>query len=879
MARMSRLLNEALPLDEPGRRVWLEALPADHQDIAAVLRDALLPSSAEIEEALATLPKVGSDDEPDSVASGLEPGARVGPYKLLKRLGTGGMAEVWLARRADGAFKREVALKLPMLTRLRKDLEQRFARERDILASLEHPNIARLYDAGLGAEGLPYLAMEYVPGQPLTAWCDAHRLGILERLKLLLQVLAAVQYAHERNVIHRDLKPSNILVSEAGAVRLLDFGVAKLLQTDEADRTQLTSIYGRALTPDYASPELMRGDVVDARSDIYSVGVLLYELLTGARPYHLKAGASAGMLEQAIATLEVGRPSTRLTEDAHAARATTHERLARLLRGDLDVIALKALAKDPEERYTSASSMAEDLQHHLHSEAIRAQPPRLSYRIHKFVHRHGTGVTVTATVTAIIFAMVGYEIHRIATDQAREIAALPAATPLGDKSIAVLPFVDMSEKKDQEYFSDGMSEELIDMLTRVPDLRVPARTSSFYFKGKQATIAEIARALGVAHVLEGSVRKSGNTLRVTAQLIRVDKGYHMWSQTYDRTLDDVFKMQDEIAGAVVTALKLKLAPLQTSSSLQTTNTEAFNQYLLGRQFYDRRNVDGWRLAVAAYRKAIALDPNLAAAYANLAFAEAYLADFTSDPLAANRQALTDAEKAVALAPDEGEGYVARGYFRSVQNWDWSGAEADFEKALALHSGDSTVRYGWLQATLGHLSKAIAAEKVATELDPLSHVSWQHLGRYLSADRQFSAAHEAIRRSLEIQPESSFSLKDLGTLQLLEGNAAGALASFRKIGLENFRLTSIAMAEHTLGHARESQQALDEAVAKHARDATYQIADVYAWRGEKAKAFEWLERAYALRDGGLSSIKFDLLLSSLRGDPRYRALVRKMKLPE
>lgn len=878
---MSRLLDEALPLDEPGRRVWIEALSADHQDIAAALRDALLPSSAETEEALAALPKVGSDDEPDSVASGLEPGARVGPYELIKRLGTGGMAEVWLARRADGAFKREVALKLPMLTRLRKDLEQRFARERDILASLEHPNIARLYDAGLDAEGLPYLAMEYVPGQPLMAWCDAHRLGILERLKLLLQVLAGVQYAHERNVIHRDLKPSNILVSEAGDVRLLDFGVAKLLQTDRADRTQLTSIYGRALTPDYASPELIRGDVVDARSDIYSLGVLLYELLTGARPYSLKEGASVGTLEQAIATVDLKKPSTQIEPQSCDARAVTPEKLARQLRGDLDVIALKALAKDPEERYSAASSMAEDFQRHLHSEAIKAQPPRLSYRIRKFVRRHRTGVAVAAMVAATIVTTVGYEIHRVTVDQAREIAALPMAKPLGEKSIAVLPFIDLSEKKDQGYFSDGLSEELIDLLAQVKDLKVIARTSSFYFKGKPVTIAQIAKTLGVAHVLEGSIRRAGDTVRVTTQLIRADSSQQIWSQVYDRELKGLFQVQDEIAASVVTALKLKLAPQQTSNSLQTTNTEAYNQYLLGRQFFDRANVDGWRLAVAAYQKAIALDPNLAAAYANLAFAEAYLADFTTDPAAANRQALTDAEKAVALAPDEAGGYVARGYFRSVQNWDWSGAEVDLEKALALDTGDSTVQrqYGWLQATLGHLSNAIAAEKTATELDPLSHSSWQQLGRYLGADRQFSAAHEAIRRSLEIQPENSFSLKDLGTLQLLEGNAAGALVTFRKIGLENFRLTSIAMAEHTLGHARESQQALDEAIAKHAQDATYQITDVYAWRGEQAKAFEWLERAYALRDGGLSSIKFDLLLSSLRGDPRYDALVRKMKLPE
>ena len=233
------------------------------------------------------------------------------------------MAEVWLARRADGAFKREIALKLPMLNRLQAGLEARFARERDILASLEHPHIARLYDAGVDRQGLPYLAMEYVQGAPLTDWCDAQRLGIPERLGLFLQVLEAVQYAHENKVIHRDLKPSNILVTESGQVRLLDFGVARLLEGEETDQPALTSVYGRALTPDYASPELLRGDPIDARSDVYSLGVLLYELLTGTRPYRLKSAASIGALDQAIATIEVKKPSMQLEQSAAATRAST----------------------------------------------------------------------------------------------------------------------------------------------------------------------------------------------------------------------------------------------------------------------------------------------------------------------------------------------------------------------------------------------------------------------------------------------------------------------------------------------------------------------------------------------------------------------------
>jgi len=316
---------------------------------------------------LPTLPGVGAVAPPRVPGSGPQPGTRVGPYLLTRPLGEGGMAEVWLAQRADGAFKREVALKLPTVSRLRLDLQDRFARERDILASLEHRGIARLYDAGVSAEGLPYLAMEFVPGKPVTACCDGRRLGVRERLVLFLQILEVVQYAHERQVIHRDIKPSNILVSDAGQARLLDFGVAKLL-SDGDERTDLTQVYGRALTPDYASLELLRGEEVGVAADVYALGVLLYELLAGVRPYRLEPGSSVLKLQQTIAAIDVPAPSTRPGAEAATARGTTSARLARQLKGDLDAIVLKALAKQAGDRHASAQAMADDLRRHLKGE-------------------------------------------------------------------------------------------------------------------------------------------------------------------------------------------------------------------------------------------------------------------------------------------------------------------------------------------------------------------------------------------------------------------------------------------------------------------------------------------------------------------------------
>ena len=823
-----------------------------------------------------------SDDEFDPVgASGLNPGARVGPYQLIRLLGSGGMAEVWLARRADGAFKRDVALKLPLLTRRRKDLAQRFVHERDILASLEHPNIARFYDAGVDADGLPYLSMEYVQGQTLMAWCDTESLGIPERLALFLQVLDAVKYAHEKHVIHRDLKPSNILVTESGQVRLLDFGVAKLLQDEGSwDQTQLSGVYGQALTPDYASPELLSGGPVDPRSDVYSLGMVLYELLSGARPYRLNAQASSAVLGRSVATADVKRPSTQLTPQASMARASTEDQLARKLRGDLDAIVLKALAKEPAERYDGAASIAEDLRRYLREEPVDARSAPVLDRARKFLRRNRAAAWLVALAAIAVLAVVGVDRLILPRHVAQAVPTSSFAPPAG--SVAVLPFVNMSSDKEQAYFSDGLTEELIDLLGRVPDLHVPARTSSFYFKGKDETIANIALQLRVRYVLEGSVRKAGQRLRITTQLIRADNAYLLWSQTYDRDDSDVFAVQDDIAKAVVAALQIKLAAgLQDTGSRGTTSTEAYEQYLLGRQFHRRGSLEGYRLAVAAYSKAIALDPNYAAAYAGLALAEAYLSDLTGDTTEGIKRAQQSVDKAIALAPTDAIGHAARSFIRATWLWDWSGAQADIEKALIFDPRNSDVqhRYASLLDSVGRLSEAIAAQKYAVELDPLSSNAWENLGRYYTDRGDYAEADAALGRAIDIEPTSVFALNNLGTLRLLQGKGQEALAAFQRIESGAFRLYGIAMAQHTLGNVTESRRALDETVAKYAQQNAYQIAEAFGWCGEKEKAFEWLETAYQQRDGGLSEINDDPTLSSLHADPRYKALLRRINLTE
>lgn len=447
-----------------------------------------------------------------------------------------------------------------------------------------------------------------------------------------------------------------------------------------------------------------------------------------------------------------------------------------------------------------------------------------------------------------------------------------------ERSIAVLPFTDMSEKKDQEYFSDGLSEELIDLLAKVPDLRVPARTSSFYFRDQHATIAEIAKALSVTHVLEGSVRKAGNTIRVTAQLIRADNGYHLWSQTYDRDLKDVFKVQDDIAGRVVEALKLTLPAAAPAGNSRTANTAAYNEYLLGKKFLDQPTPEAQKSAVESFTKAIALDPAYAAAYARLAQAEAFLGDLTGDPGGLTR-AVAAAERAIALAPGSSDGYFARASLRANFLWDWSGASEDFSKALAIDPNDSESLFGYsgLLSTDGRLPDALLQLDKAIRIDPLVATFYSLRGRLLLDSGNLPAARAAFQQLLKINPAHPHANVDIATIDLLGGRPEQALVDLQQPGAPGWRLIGTSMIEYSLGHQDKSQQALDQLIATSAQYGAYQIAEVYAWRGQKDQAFQWLERAYAQHDGGLAEVKIDPVLTSLRTDPRYQAFLVKMKL--
>jgi eukaryotic-like serine/threonine-protein kinase len=405
-AVVSKLLDEALDLPIAEQRAWLDHLDPRYAELKPTL-ETLLANQTGLDQSALLTPdgiavQAGATEFVDTAS--FSAGQQIGSYRLLREIGRGGMASVWLADRADGTFERQVALKLPYANHVRGDLMSRFMRERNILATLEHQNIARLYDAGVADDGTPYLAMEYVDGQPITDYAASEGLDTAARLRLFLQVIDAVQFAHERLIIHRDLKPNNILVTRTGDVRLLDFGIAKLLGHDfSASETALTQEVGRSLTLDYASPEQVRGEALTTASDVYSLGVILYQLLTGERPYRLQLTTPA-QLEQAIVNVEPTMPSARIMLEATKETRDIAKQRAKILTGDLDTIAMKALQKNSANRYTTASELSLELKRYLNFEPIQAKPDSRWYVLKKFVRRHRVAVAGSAALALSLIA-------------------------------------------------------------------------------------------------------------------------------------------------------------------------------------------------------------------------------------------------------------------------------------------------------------------------------------------------------------------------------------------------------------------------------------------------------------------------------------------
>jgi TolB-like protein/Flp pilus assembly protein TadD len=457
-------------------------------------------------------------------------------------------------------------------------------------------------------------------------------------------------------------------------------------------------------------------------------------------------------------------------------------------------------------------------------------------------------------------------------------AAAPAAAVISDQSVAVLPFVDMSEKKDQAYFSDGLSEELIDMLTKVPDLRVPARTSSFYFKEQHATIAEIAKALGVAHILEGSVRRAGNAMRVTVQLIRADNGYHLWSETYDRELKDVFKVQDDISRMVVEKLKLTLGNAVPSTAVRVVNPEVHNLYLQGRYFLQNETAGDLEKAIGFFQRAIAIDPSHAPAWGDLGYAYfRQVANGQIPVLPGLKKASVAAQKAIELDPTLAQPYQVVSMVKMSDSHDWAGARAALDKALQLEPNNVGALIGdaHLTRTVGNADVALAKFRQALERDPLNLLNRRYLVRVLYFDGRLDEAEATVRQVLEMSPSFPAAHYELGRILLAKGQVAVAVSEF-EAETSGWREFGLPLGYHAQGRKAEANAAL-AALVRDSAGSEFQAAETYAYFGDPDQAFYWLERAID-HDPGIQWLRGDPLFKGIIADPRYAALLRKLNLP-
>jgi TolB-like protein/lipoprotein NlpI len=501
-------------------------------------------------------------------------------------------------------------------------------------------------------------------------------------------------------------------------------------------------------------------------------------------------------------------------------------------------------------------------------------------------------ITISLLVLAIgLFAFVNFGPRRVeppaASREAQAPAVPSASTPssaapaTSDKSIAVLPFVDMSQGKDQEYFSDGISEELLNLLAKIPALHVAARTSSFSFKGKEVPIPEIAKTLLVANVLEGSVRKSGDQVRITAQLIRAVDGYHLWSETYDRKLDDIFKIQDEISAKVVEQLKVTL--LGAAPTARTTDPGAYALYLQAVQLGRQGTAEAYKQADVLYHKVLAIDPHFAPAWTGLA---ENLYHETSQGLLPNKEGLAQgrdaATKALAIDPDYAPAHARLGSIALFGDNDLAGAAQHYRRALTLDPTDSDVlrNSALLLQSLGRLDEALALEEAVVRRDPVNVNALFNLGYYQRQDGRLDASIASFRTVLSLSPGNGGAHFNLGTTLLLKGDAQGALAEIEQETSEVWKMIGLPMAYHALGRKADSDAALAALIAKWEKDSPYNIAYDYAFRGEADKAFEWLDKAVEYGDGGLGEIVADNLFANIHADPRWLAFLRKVgKAPE
>ncbi len=744
-----------------------------------------------------------------------------GRYRICDELGRGGMGRVYKAY--DGEISEAVALKVlsPDIS-LDDRMIERFRNELKLARRISHKNVCRIFDLG-NCEGTYFITMEYIPGDNLKS--IIRMMGPLSPARALMiagQVCDGMAEAHRLGVVHRDLKSSNIMIDREGSARIMDFGIARTAETKGlTDRGTLIG------TPEYMAPEQIEGKDVDHRADIYSLGIILFEMMTGRVPFEGNTPLSVAMMQK------TARPP-----DPRALNAQTPEAMSTVI--------AKCLEKDQNGRYQRVEMLASDL--HGIAEGLaggtRSRPP----------------------------------------------GKLESPTPGGTRlmnSIAVLPFTDLSPQKDQEYFCEGLAEEIITALAKIHDLEVAAKSSAFSAQFKNLDVREVGRQLGVAAVLEGSVRKGDTKLRVTAQLINVATGYQFWSEKYERNLEDIFAIQDEITLAIVDRLKVKLLGEEKAALLKrhTDNPEAYNLYLKGRYFWNKRTADGLKRGLECFAQAIQVDPSYARAYAGISDCYGIIGYYWTPPRPTFMKARDAAAKAVELDDNLAEAHNSFAFVRENLEWDWAGAEREYRRALELDPEYIWAHhwYALFLATMGRHQESFGEIKLALASDVTSpQLNLVH-GMLFYLARFYDRAVEELGKVVEMEPHHVLATFYLGLSHLESGRYDEALALVQRsaelAGNAPFFVQGVGFVHASAGRKDLADAVLAQldAIMTKAYLSPVFMALIYFRLAENDRGFEWLDKAYADGDHWLEYIKVFPGFDGARTDPRYAALLKKLGL--
>ena len=856
-AERERYVSQACAADSSLRRD-VETLLLQHDSASGVLEHPVYGSTE-----LSAIESFVYEDDEDPML-----GRRLGAYRIEREVGRGGMGAVYEALRVDNEFTLRVAIKLVKRGMDTDFILRRFRKERQILAALDHPYIARLLDGGTTDDGLPYFVMEFIEGQPLYRYCDAHNLSIGERLRLFLGVCDAVHYAHQKQVIHRDIKPSNVLVTSEGIPKLLDFGIAKLLNPELAAEIthDPTATAMRLMTPEYASPEQVQGAPTTPSTDVYSLGVLLYELLTGHRPYRLVNRAPFEIARVICEELPTP-PSVIITraedllphlvapgdevttlKQLFATRSASVESLRRELSGDLDTIMMRALRKEPEWRYQTAEQLRDDIARYLEGVAVSELP-----------------------------------------DQPRTGRSAHTQPIQTENSLAVLPLklFDTGAGSDSgpDYLGTGLADVLITRLSAIRRFAVRP-TSSVLRYGAETDPLLAGRELGVAFVLDGRLRRAGDRIRVTVQLLSVRDGTAMWAEQFDEKFTDVLSLEDAISSRVAEAIvphlsgddRIRLAKRGTD------DPQAHEAYLRGRYHWNTFTEEGFAKAVVCYHQAIAVDPHYAVAYAGIAEYYNWLGIFGvlphSDCSAAAYEA---AATAVSIDPVLAEGHGALGQAILCRDFDWERAEQQLLRSIELNPNYSASRvwYAFQLGMEGRFAECLREARIARELDPLAVLSGLCLGFCTYQSRNFAGSLSFCENTLQGEPHnamviycSSYPLSQLGRHQ---ESIARATQAVEMIGKASHTLGRLGSAYAAAGDEGRAEQILSEMgeVAQHRYISPYHLALVHCGLGRKEKTLDLLELAYETKDAWIVWMAVEPELDSVRSDPRFTELLRKL----